>query len=277
MMPAMTPRERFAELAALPDEAIDVALGAFLIAAEGRPEVDVSAGIAALDALAREARPRLAGAEALAARIDRMNFFLFVEQRFRGNHERYDDPENSFLDRVLARRTGIPITLGVVYVEVGRRLGLPLAGVGFPGHFLVRTTGPEEIVVDPFFGQVLTHADCDDRLRAQFGPNARFDPHLLRPATPREILARMLANLKQIFLHGGAWAPALAAIERILLLHPDAPAELRDRGLVWQRLECFGPALRDLERFLALAPDDPTAAAVREALPPLRERAARVQ
>ncbi len=277
MIHAMTPRERFAELAALPDAAIDTALGALLIAAEGRPEVDVAAGLASLDALAAAARPGLEGAGTLAARIERLNRFLFVEQRFRGNRERYDDPENSFLDRVLARRTGIPITLSVVYVEVGRRLGLPLAGVGFPGHFLARTTGPEEIVVDAFVGRVLTHADCADRLRAQFGPDARFDPRLLRAATPREILARMLANLKQQFLHAEAWLPALAAIERILLLFPEAPAELRDRGLTWQRLECFGPALRDLERFLLLAPDDPAAPAVREALAPLRERAARVQ
>jgi regulator of sirC expression with transglutaminase-like and TPR domain len=114
-------------------------------------------------------------------------------------------------------------------------------------------------------------------LRAQFGAGARFDPRLLQPATPREILGRLLANLKQLWMRAEAWLPALSAIDRILLLFPDSPAELRDRGLVWRRLECFGPALRDLERFLALAPDDPTAGAVRAALPPLRERAARVQ
>jgi regulator of sirC expression with transglutaminase-like and TPR domain len=271
------PRERFAELAALPDAAIDVALGALLIAADGRPEVDVAAGLAALDALASDARPRLAGATSLLARVEALNRFLFAERGFRGNRERYDDPENSFLDRVLVRRTGIPITLAIVYVEVGRRLGLPLAGVGFPGHFLAKTTGPEEIVIDAFSGRVVTHADCADLLRAQAGASARFDPRLLRVATPREILARMLGNLKQLWLRAEAWLPALGAIDRILLLFPDSPAELRDRGLVWQRLECFGAALRDLERFLALAPGDPTAPAVREALPPLRERVARIQ
>jgi regulator of sirC expression with transglutaminase-like and TPR domain len=271
------PRERFAELAALPDDAIDVALGAFLIAAEGRPEVDVAAGLAALDALASDARPRLAGATSLRARVEALNRFLFAERGFRGNRAHYDEPENSFLDCVVARRTGIPITLAIVYVEVGRRLGLPLAGVGFPGHFLAKTTGPEEIVIDAFFGRVLEHADCADLLRAQAGAGARFDPRLLRAATPREVLARMLGNLKQLWLRSEAWLPALGAIERILLLYPDSPAELRDRGLVWQRLECFGAALRDLERFLALAPEDPTAPAVREALPPLRGRVARIQ
>jgi regulator of sirC expression with transglutaminase-like and TPR domain len=270
---ACDPRERFAELARLPEARIDLALAALWIAAEEYPSLDPDAYLARLDALAAAAAPRLRGAGSDAERAERLLRFLHDEQGFRGNEERYDDPRNSFLNEVLDRRTGIPITLSLVLLEVARREGLALRGVSFPGHFLVKLDGPEPLVLDPFFGRVLGPAECSARLRAALGEGADFSPERdLRAATPHEILVRMLANLKHLYLRGRDFGRALACCERILLLTPDAPLELRDRGLLFERLECFAAAAADLERFLQSAPDDDSAPAIRDRLRALRAR-----
>jgi regulator of sirC expression with transglutaminase-like and TPR domain len=274
---ACDPRERFAELARLPDAKIDLALAALWIAAEEYPALDPGSYVARLDALAAAAAPRLRAAGSDAERAERLLRFLHDEQGFRGNQERYDDPRNSFLNEVLDRRTGIPITLALVLVEVARRAGLALEGVSFPGHFLVKLDGERPLVLDPFFGRVLNLEECRARLRAALGPDAVLDPERqLRAALPREILVRMLTNLKHLYLRGRDFGRALACCERILLLVPDAPLELRDRGLVYERLECFAAAAADLERFLQEAPDDESAPAVRDHLRALRARPQRL-
>ena len=170
------------------------------------------------------------------------------------------------MNEVIDRRTGIPITLAVVYLSVAERLGLPVHGVGFPGHFLLKCDAPDEILIDPFEGKLLTRAECEARWRATLGADTPFDARSLEPAPARQTLARLIGNLKQIFLAQQDWARALACVERILVLAPDAPLELRDRGLLYARLECFSAAAADLQRFLALAPNDPTAAGVRQQL-----------
>ncbi len=175
---------------------------------------------------------------------------------------------------MLDRCAGIPITLSLVYIEVARRAGIDVDGIGFPGHFLVKHGARDSIVVDAFGGTVLTREECQSRLAAVLGAGVRLEPALhLRAATPREILARLLGNLKLIYLRTADFGRALACCERILLIAPDAPLELRDRGLVYERLECFGAAAADLERFLELAPDDESAPAVRERLHALHPRA----
>lgn len=259
-------RERFARVAAGPEENIDLAEAALLIAAEEYPRLDVGRYIARLDQLADQARAACAAAATDAERVDRLNHFLFVTQRFAGNQKQYYDRRNSFLNEVIDRRKGIPITLSLVYMEVARRLGFTVYGVSFPGHFLAKYVGHTEIVIDAFVGQTLTEDECRRRLRATMGPRATFGPALLRPAGPKEILTRMLRNLKQIDVQQRQFARALRHCERILMLNPSDPTELRDRGLVYQQLECFGPALSDLERFLALAPDDDTVETVRESV-----------
>jgi regulator of sirC expression with transglutaminase-like and TPR domain len=274
---ACDPRERFAELARRPDARIDLALAALWIAAEEYPALDPDAYLARLDALAAAGVPRLRAAGSDAERAERLLRFLHDEQGFRGNEERYDDPRNSFLNEVLDRRTGIPITLAVVLLEVARRAGLELRGVSFPGHFLVKLDGPRPVVLDPFFGRVLGLAECGARLRAALGEAAAFSPERhLRAATPREILVRMLTNLKHLYLRGRDFGRSLACSERILLLTPDAPLELRDRGLLFERLECFAAAAADLERFLQGAPDDESAPAIRDRLRALRARPQRL-
>ncbi len=278
-----TPRERFAALARLPDDRIDLAEGALLVAAEACPDLVVARHVAELDALAREAAPAVQVLEGAAERVDALRAFV-TEQGFRGNRDDYYDPRNSYLNEVLARRTGIPITLALVYLELGRRLGVSLAGISFPGHFLVRhgrarSGGGADlpaIVVDPFSGATLSDDDVRERFKLAMGPEARFELRWLRPATPREILIRLLGNLKQIHVQREELESALACCDRILLLAPEAALELRDRGLVHQRLECFGAAVADLERFLALSPRDPSAEAIRETLPELRFQARRV-
>jgi regulator of sirC expression with transglutaminase-like and TPR domain len=276
-----SPRERFAALAKSPDAQMDVALGALLVAAEAYPRLDIDASIAELDSLARAALPALRAVTTPMTRMQALLHFV-ADQGFRGNRDDYYDPRNSFLNEVLVRRTGIPITLALVCTEIARRIDLPVHGVSFPGHFLVKYVGADEagreceIVADPFSGVTLSEDDVRERFKIAMGAATRFDTRWLRVATPREILVRLLGNLKQIYVQRKEPEQALGCCDRILLLVPDAPLELRDRGLVYQQLECFGAALFDLERFLSLAPQDPSADAIRDTLVELRALAAQV-
>jgi regulator of sirC expression with transglutaminase-like and TPR domain len=267
-------RARFEEIAALPDAAIDVAEAALWIAAEEYPRLDVTACLVRLDALAAEAAPEVRAAQGSAAQVARLNRFLFVEQGFRGNREDYYDPRNSFLNEVLARRLGIPITLSLVYLAVGRRLGLALHGVSFPGHFLVKCEGPDGlIVVDAFERCVLDLDACQRRLDAALpSPETLVPSRHLRAAMPREILVRMLGNLKRIFAERRELERALACCDRILLLAPEAPDELRDRALVYEGLACYAAAAADLDTLLTLLPDGEAAAVLRARRDALRAK-----
>jgi regulator of sirC expression with transglutaminase-like and TPR domain len=269
-------RAQFERIAALADARIDLAEAALWIAAEEYPALDVSTELGKLDTLAAAAASRVTSARGALERVERLNDFLYRESGFAGNRADYYDARNSFLNEVLERRTGIPITLAIVWIAVADRLGVPARGIGFPGHFLVRAGGAEEILVDPFAGSVVTRADCEARLRAAAGADVPLDPSLLEPTPKQQILARVLRNLKQIWLAREDWTRALECTERILLLAPDAPLELRDRGLIFARLECFAAAEADLRRFLALAPDDSSAEAVRSHLVELSRTAPRL-
>ncbi len=259
-------RRRFAAIAARPDAEIDLAEAALVIAQEEYPDLDVTAYLRVLERLGDGARCRV-GAAAISARgglgprevIGVLNRYLYDECGFRGNREAYYDPRNSFLNEVLDRRTGIPITLSLVYMEVGRRVGLPLVGIGFPGHFLVGCDAPgERLLIDPFDrGRLLSEPDCAallERLRGRSVPLAR---HYLAPIGPRPFLVRMLANLKAVYLQREDYARALAAVDRILLLAPDAADERRDRGLLHVKLQAFSLAAADLEAYLDERPAAP--------------------
>jgi regulator of sirC expression with transglutaminase-like and TPR domain len=265
-------RGRFAAAVQKDEAAIDLAEAALLIAAEAYPALDVARYTAQIDALAGATRAAVERADSDLARAQALVHALAVEHGFSGNRDDYYDRRNSFLNDVLDRRLGIPITLSLVYIEVGRRLGMPLVGVGFPGHFLTKLRGASEIVIDPFFGQILDDAACGERLRQMVGAQATFDRRLLRGAGAREILVRMLRNLKQIHAQAREHEAALACCERILLVEPGLPHELRDRGLLYLELECHAAAQADLERFLTLLPNDPSAAVVHEKLVELRRR-----
>jgi len=261
-------RERFARLVSGPEEALDLAEAALLIAQEEQPELDISSYLHRLDELAAAVQANLPASPTPIDIIHHLNVQLFRVTGLSGNEHVYYDPRNSFLNEVLDRKIGIPITLSVIYIEVGRRLGLPLVGVGFPGHFLVKYPGPDgDIVLDPFFGgTALTHEQLAQKLRSQYGdqnPFASQLPQLLAPTSKKDILTRMLRNLKQIYWQQGDFSRALGVIDRILLLVPDEAPEVRDRGVVYQRLGHFQAAAQDFKRYLQLAPNAQDAEAVR--------------
>ena len=273
----MDPRKRFEQLVAAPDHEIPLAEAALWIAAESRPGLDVDHWLKELAMLAERIRPHLANAESDLQRIQILNRILFEDEGFSGNSQNYSDPLNSFLDAVLETRKGIPITLAIVYLEVAQRLGLLSAGVGFPGHFLVKVyTESGEVIVDPFFGQILDPAECRDRLQQVAGNQIELDPEMLKPTPTREILQRVLRNLKMIYVAEKQFENALACCDRIILLSGDEPMELRDRGIIYRELGCFGLALADLERYIAAAPEDPQSISLTEILRDLRVRARQV-
>jgi regulator of sirC expression with transglutaminase-like and TPR domain len=273
------PSERFREIA-LRLRRGDAGLGlgevALAIAGEFQPELDAAEARAELDRRGAEAADALSSGGGAGERAAGLVRFLRHACGFRGNEEHYDDLRNHFLNEVLARRTGIPITLAVVYVEVAACIGLPLAGVSFPAHFLARTTGEPPVVIDPFHGVLLDEAGCRALLARALGAQARFGPERLAPASPAEVALRMLGNLKHRYAARRDFLRALDCCERMLLIAPASPGEIRDRGLLYEQLECFGPALDDLERFLALAPDAPEASALRARVEALRPRVAHI-
>lgn len=272
-------RDRFLQTVARPDAEIDLAEAALLIAAEEYAELDPDAEIKRLDALAAEARLRIGDVSLDDADefIRRFHAFLFDELGFRGNEDDYYDPRNSFLNDVLDRRTGIPISLAAVYLEIAQRLGAPVAGVGFPGHFLAKwELGDEDIVVDPFHRTIVSERECEALLSRLSGGNVAFRPEMLAALPTRGILARMLGNLKAVWIRKADFQRAIGACDRILLLLPDSATELRDRGMLWLKLECFRPALTDLEKYLQKAPDAPDGPALQEQLVPLRELVRRI-
>ena len=261
-------RERFTALVSGAEEELDLAEAALLIAQEEQVEVDVAHYLKRLDQLAETVRDKLPDSPSPQDTIKALNTQLFFEEGLRGNAGEYYDPRNSFLNEVLERKAGIPITLSVIYIEVGRRLGLSLAGVGFPGHFLVKYTGSdEEQILDPFVGgATVTQEQLSAKLKTMYGDNNPFMaqiPKLLAPATKKEILARMLRNLKGVYLQKGDFTRALSIIDRILLIEPDMPIEIRDRGAVQQRLGQVQGAVRDFKKYLELAPNAQDAANIR--------------
>ena len=261
--PVEPARRRFAQLASHPDEAIDLEEGAILIAAEEYPDLEVESVRRDLDALGEAARERLPDRTPHGERVAALNRFLFEEVGFAGAEEYYD-PRNSYLNDVLMRRRGIPITLSLVYMCVGRRAGIDTRGISFPGHFLVRCPGPEEAIVDAFHGRVLSREDCEVRFSGAAGATALFDPAVhLRDATPREILVRMLSNLQRIFAEAGDFERLLSCCDRILLLTPDEPQAMRERSMVYERLGWLAPAIADLDATLRLLPEGEVATSVR--------------
>ncbi len=272
---ATAARERFAEIASLPEERIDLAATALWLAAEACPGLDVDAHLERLDQLADAIRPQLEAGSSIEERVGIVNRELFDRHGFRGARDDYYDPRNSFLNEVLDRKTGIPISLCVVYIEVARRLGLDAAGINFPGHFLARV-GDAPVIVDAFEGRIASRQECRLRLIAVFGSDAELTAEMLAPAGTKEILLRMLSNLKSIYAGRRELEAALGCCDRSLLLAPDSPIELRDRGLIYRALECARPALLDLERYLELSPEGEDSLAIqrlvgqlRGALPPI--------
>jgi len=271
-------RDDFTALVAAGEES-DLARCALAIARIAYPELDPSPSLEQLDALAAAVRPRLSPTASPEAASAALTGFLFGDCGFHGNQEEYYDPRNSYLNDVLERRTGIPISLSVVLIEVGRRLGLRLEGVGFPGHFLVRLAGRRSsVLLDPFFGgRPIVERELLARYRAFRGAEvASLPPDALEPAGPHAILTRMLRNLLRVQLDRKDHERALLAADLLLVLVPDSAGEVRLRGLLYEHLECSGAALDDFRRYLELAPGAPDAGQMRERIARLARSAATV-
>lgn len=253
-------RQSFAEIAALDEDSLSLDRAALVMALEEYPDLDIAKYLRKIDTLAARAEV-LIGIDRTAVNvIEGINETLFMQEGLRGNTEDYYDPRNSYLNEVLDRKLGIPISLSVLYMEVAARIGFPLMGVGFPGHFLVRhVAGKKEIIVDPFnLGRILTRRDCQELLDKIYKDTVTMSDSLVQPMEKRTILTRMLFNLKGIYTQKEEHFKALAVIDRILMLNPGTPSELRDRGLIYMQTSLFAKALADLETYLehSVAPDD---------------------
>jgi regulator of sirC expression with transglutaminase-like and TPR domain len=253
-------------------EPIDLARASLAVAREEYPDLDEAHYLRMLDELAEGAHRGLPPGASIERRVGRLNTYLFHDQRFAGNHGDYYDPRNSFLNEVLDRRTGIPLSLCILYMEVGRRCGLQVDGIGFPGHFLCKVQlDGGELVVDPFHrGQLLGLEEIKKRLASAVGDQYKFDPRILRAARPREILVRMLQNLRSVYAEKNDMPRALSAVDRLLLLAPENIRGLRERAQLYESLGGSLPAAADLEKVLKLEPNVSDAAALRTKVARLR-------
>jgi regulator of sirC expression with transglutaminase-like and TPR domain len=257
-------RARFARLVARPEPEIDLALGALIVAGHGRPPIDELAVLGRLDRLADLVRLRVDSGDPDDEVAARLHDVLYREAGLRGpTAAEYGEPANSHLDRVLQRRVGLPISLAVVELEVAWRVGLPLNGIGLPGHFLVG--GPDGDLFDPADGgRSLTPDDCQALIRRSVGDGVLLHAGMLRPVGRRQILARILRNLRTAHLARRDWPAAVDAIELLLVLEPTDPEHGRDRGLLLGRMGRFTEALVALRRYLEERPDAHDVADVRQ-------------
>jgi len=276
----------FEKILAEKEERIDLARACLMIAQDAYPGLDVERYLGDLERMAIRLRGRIPQTGQAEERVVALNQFLYGDLGYWGNTEDYYDPRNSYLNEVLDRRTGIPITLGILYMELGRRVGLPLEGISFPGHFLVRLhLRRGTLVLDPFAGGA---PQADDELRRRLErvvpEHARGGVPLgelpleqfLEPASKRQILSRVLRNLKGIYREADKPERMLEVLNRMLVVSPEASSELRDRGYLYQRLECWRPALKDLTDYLEREPDAPDIDDVRASLLDLSARCARL-
>jgi len=258
-------------LATLGDDELPLLDTALLIARDEYPDLDAAGYAAQVDTYATALRPQLEQDIDLPARLTAINRYLFEEIGFAGNNVQYDDPRNSYLNQVVDRKLGIPISLAVIQMEVTRRLGMPLDGISFPGHFLVRLPVDDGILVlDPYNkGRPVSAEELRERASPHLGGQAPDDQQLLQilaPATHRMILMRMLRNLKGLYLERGDWERVARSADRLLKLSPDTAEALRDRGLAYREMGYSKGAREDLARYLQLLPEAEDLDAVRTAL-----------
>jgi len=274
----MADTDLLAELLSAGEGRYSLAEACLLIAGDAYPDLDVNRYLAEIERIAARLRGRLAQGADGEERVVALNQYLFNELGFYGNADDYYDPRNSYLNEVIERRRGIPISLCILYMEVGRKIGLPLEGVSFPGHFLVRLSlRGSTLVLDPFSGGApLSEQDLRKLLRrviagsGSAGLRSASDvaaelplDQFLEAAGSRQILARVLRNLKNIYREKDEPERQLQVINRMITVAPDAHGELRDRGVLYQKMEAFRAALKDLTAYLEREPEAPDADEVR--------------
>ena len=258
-----------AEIVAKEDAEIDLTQAALLIATIAYPDLDSARYLTQLSELAQRVRSVLAlpspaempelpdDIDPLAV-ITAMNTVLFEQEDFHGNYSDYYNPNNSFLNQVLEQKTGIPITLSLLYIEVGKRVGIQLDGIGLPFHFVVgcRLSDGNTWYIDPFErGQLMSEQQCRIHIRRLAGGKIRFHAHWFHPVTHKQLLIRMLTNLKNSYMHHENFPLALAVCDRLVLLAPTVAQERRDRGIVHLQLKHYVRALYDLKAYTEMAPE----------------------
>ncbi|HXP46236.1 MAG TPA: transglutaminase-like domain-containing protein [Terriglobales bacterium] len=249
------------------DERIDLVRAALTIAQTEYPDVAIDVYHGRIEELARRVKRLVPDLGDPSESIAALNRVLFEEEGFRGNGEDYYDPRNSFLNDVLDRKLGIPITLAVVYMEVARRVGFPLVGVGMPGHFLLKHYDVEgrEILIDPFNrGSILTAKDCQRALDEIYGGEMPLQPEFLMAVSRRQVLVRMLNNLKSIYLSVRNFRKALPIVDLILAIYPRSPEDVKQRALLRWSLGQTRGALADLDDYLKMSPDASDADEIRQ-------------
>ncbi|NWG14291.1 MAG: tetratricopeptide repeat protein [Acidobacteria bacterium] len=265
-------RRIFSEIASLEESVFPLDRAALAIPLEDYPNLNIEDYTRQLDRMAVSAEVLLGSDRTPPSVLESLNEVLFVREGLRGNTEDYYDPRNSLLNEVLDRKLGIPISLSVIYMETARRIGLALQGVGFPGHFIVKYEDTShQILIDPFNqGRLLTEGQCQELLDRVYGGSVQVQPAFLQPMSKREIVTRMLFNLKGIYYQKEDYRRALTIVERILMLNPGTPSEVRDRGLLFMQTSLFARALSDLEYYLSIATAPPDEAFVRSHIRLLR-------
>lgn len=245
-------RSRFERVISVPEEDIDLAEGALILAGDEYPDLAVEYYLARIDEMAGELERHIAEAKTAKDVIAALNAYLFEELEFSGNVFEYYDPRNSFLNDVLERRTGLPISLSVVVLALARRLGLPIYGVGLPGHFVVKWQDADnEIVFDPFNGgEILDRHAIQERVRETVNPAAPFQASWLDAVGTKYILWRMLQNLKAVYVRAEELERAWRVVDKLLLLDPRAGDEIRDLGLLSLKLGAYRQAAISLEQYL---------------------------
>jgi regulator of sirC expression with transglutaminase-like and TPR domain len=262
------------------DEHFPLLEAAVSLAQDEYPELDVQQVLGDVDQLLARLKRRVSPDAPALQRLRALNQFFFLDLNFGGNVNDYYDPDNSFLNVLLKTRRGIPITLAVLWLELALGLDLNARGVSFPGHFMVKVNLPKgQVVIDPFTGQSLSREELSERLDPYRKRNAQVDDFevpiglYLQAAAPRDIIGRMLRNLKEIHKLQQDWPRLIAVLDRLLVLHPHAWAEYRDRGMAWAEQGEPQRALADLETYLAHAPDAQDLDAVADRLADLRRAA----
>ena len=250
----------FASLVApeIPDEQIDLLQAALLYAKPEYPSLEMRQCVNRIEQLAARVIDRRGSCEDSAHTIASINAILFQEEGFTGNQSEFYDPRNSYLNEVLDRKLGIPITLSVIYMEVARRVGLPVFGVGLPGHFLLKhfDLGGQPIFIDPYVaGRLLSPAECQVRMDEVYGGQVPMQPEFLNTVNKRQILTRMLNNLRSIYISHRNFKKALTIIDFVLAIHPRSPEDLRQRALLRYNEGMLRGAVQDLDEYLKIAPD----------------------
>jgi regulator of sirC expression with transglutaminase-like and TPR domain len=260
--------QNFYQEVSKPEQNINLAKACLYFSQIKYPEIRVREYLSKLDKMAWEAKKYLPKNNYPLKIIQGINTYLFQELGLQGNQDNYYDPRNSFLNEVINRKRGIPITLSVVYLEIAKRLKFPMVGIGMPGHFIIRPEFQDAgIFVDVYNrGDILFEQDCYDKIRQLYPEENEIDPNVLAPVNNKQILARILTNLKYIYLNNDQLSQALMIIEGLIILYPNNISERRDRGLLCYSLQQWEQAIADLELYLKMSPNAEDRLAIQQLL-----------